>query len=81
MIVRITRVKVGNRQAPQQHQKPHPTKGGVSAFTETPSTATSNIWAPKRPFRRIDKEPGLANRQVNASVSFSNIESRLSFCL
>ena len=35
MIVRITRVKVGNRQAPQQHQKPHPTKGGVSAFTET----------------------------------------------
>jgi len=28
MIVRITRVKVGNRQAPQQHQKPHPTKVG-----------------------------------------------------
>lgn len=34
MIVRITRVKVGNRQAPLQHQKPHPNKGGVSAFTE-----------------------------------------------
>jgi hypothetical protein len=28
MIVRITRVKVGNRQAPQQCQKPHPTKVG-----------------------------------------------------
>jgi hypothetical protein len=28
MIVRITRVKVGNRQAPQQCQKPHPEKVG-----------------------------------------------------
>jgi hypothetical protein len=28
MIVRIARVKVGNRQAPQQHQKPHPTTVG-----------------------------------------------------
>ena len=28
MIVRIARVKVGNRQAPLQHQKPHPTKVG-----------------------------------------------------
>jgi hypothetical protein len=26
--VRITRVKVGNRQAPLQHQKPHPIKVG-----------------------------------------------------
>jgi hypothetical protein len=28
MIVRITRVKVGNRQAPLQYQKPHPLKVG-----------------------------------------------------
>ncbi|MGF6574303.1 hypothetical protein ABH945_006426 [Paraburkholderia sp. GAS333] len=26
--MRIARVKVGNRQAPQQHQKPHPAKVG-----------------------------------------------------
>jgi hypothetical protein len=41
MIVRITRVKVGNRQAPQQQQKPHPAKGGVSAFTR-PETNQTN---------------------------------------
>ena len=28
MIVRIARVKVGNRQAPLQDQKPHPEKVG-----------------------------------------------------
>jgi hypothetical protein len=28
MIVRITRVKVGNRQAPRSKQKPHPEKVG-----------------------------------------------------
>jgi hypothetical protein len=38
--VRITRVKVGNRQAPQQQTETPPRKGGVSAFTETLSTAT-----------------------------------------
>jgi hypothetical protein len=34
MIVRITRVKVGNRQAPPQQTETPPRKGGVSAFTQ-----------------------------------------------
>ena len=33
MIVRIARVKVGNRQAPLQQPETPPRKGGVSAFT------------------------------------------------
>ena len=56
MIVRITRVKVGNRQAPLQHQKPHPRKvgflrlrrwknargtNGKTALTPCPSAARS----------------------------------------
>jgi hypothetical protein len=41
MIVRITRVKVGNRQAPQQQTETPPRKGGVSAFTR-PETNQTN---------------------------------------
>jgi hypothetical protein len=40
-------VKVGNRQAPQQQAQTPPRKGGVCAFTETPSTRLSNIWVPE----------------------------------
>ena len=44
MIVRIARVKVGNRQAPQQQQKPHPKNGGVSAFTEKLISESFEVW-------------------------------------
>jgi hypothetical protein len=43
MIVRITRVKVGNRQAPQQHQKPHPKKVGFLRLRAENSTRASPL--------------------------------------
>ena len=42
MIVRITRVKVGNRQAPLQQQKPHPEKVG---FLRLPRQKTAEKHA------------------------------------
>src|SRR5579864_212349 len=38
MIVRIARVKVGNRQAPLQHQKPHPQKVGFLRLRRFPGS-------------------------------------------
>ena len=56
MIVRITRVKVGNRQAPQQHQKPHPEKVGFLRLRATkhvngpvPDTAPAELPALNEP--------------------------------
>jgi hypothetical protein len=44
MIVRIARVKVGNRQAPQQQTETPPHQGGVSAFTETLPPVVPILW-------------------------------------
>jgi hypothetical protein len=46
MIVRITRVKVGNRQAPPQQTETPPRKGGVSAFTQPEKTGEERTGKP-----------------------------------
>jgi hypothetical protein len=50
MIVRITRVKVGNRQAPRSKQKPHPEKVGFLRLPKRYQQRQSSIWVsePKR---------------------------------
>jgi hypothetical protein len=52
MIVRITRVKVGNRQAPQQQTETPPHQGGVSAFTRPESGRMGNGLTKKGAIRR-----------------------------
>ncbi|WP_219907318.1 hypothetical protein, partial [Paraburkholderia sp. BL25I1N1] len=54
-IVRITRVKVGNRQAPQQQTETPPRKGGVSAFTMLPYTEKTHRITP--PYNRLHSRP------------------------
>src|ERR1700756_1298044 len=53
MIVRIARVKVGNRQAPLQHQKPHPTKVGFLRLRHFPGSnahsAIGTVFSTQRP--------------------------------
>ena len=54
MIVRIARVKVGNRQAPQQVQKPHPEKVGFLRWGRLCANRRAEALNPSLPqtFRR-----------------------------
>ena len=53
MIVRIARVKVGNRQAPQQHTPTPPRNGGVGAFTRTGIVHRRTRAVPRRSLRLV----------------------------
>jgi hypothetical protein len=60
MIVRITRVKVGNRQAPQQQTETPPAKGGVSAFTRP---ETERVQA-----RSVNSHDPLSSQATDAPI-------------
>ncbi|WP_429253168.1 hypothetical protein, partial [Paraburkholderia sp. GAS333] len=63
-IVRIARVKVGNRQAPQQHQKPHPAKVGFLRLQAKSTPHVNSLSCPS--LLRLD--PQGHHREFNRPV-------------
>ena len=75
MIVRIARVKVGNRQAPQQQAQTPPHQGGVSAFTRPESGRMGNGLTKKSAIRRAlgATEPDIRKSRKRTTSIFGPI--------